>query len=401
MNFNQISSQLPKLIQKENKNEVDLSHKIEQEIKSLPISTNLAPYKIIYDSDWQSIEPVDIPGSASQVENLELPQRVPFEFTTNLEVPEVYLPFIDISLLTNPVGEQKVIGAGNFIYSGLQEVLIKEYVHHGIGEYLTPGADVVEFSDGGALPSPPAATVPLPFDADCYDRTVSFIKVSIQAQRASMTLHLTSNGTLSTDYDPPESTLTHIQSFLAEYSNIPGPGYHMGTLTWSFTQALEFKYKIPSPFPVPDDGKAAVPCGITTYREDGQYWELTGIVTFMQYIMQGNSYVDTKALFLSFYPDIFITPEEDGPPWKAYKRLNADNVESGNLKTKITKTDNNNFQFSVYGDILLVSPAIIETDYSDPDFPTYQPDADPLLVRLLVTFKDHPVNFTQTRMCNQ
>lgn len=408
MKFSPISSKLPTLIQKQNKNEVELANKIEQSIKLRPTDTNIAPYKILYDSGWSDITPEDIPGATSQVENLELPQRVPFEFTTSLEIPEVYLPFIDIAVLTNPIETQKVIGVGAFVFSGLQEVLLKLYNWLGLTAIESYFGNVVETSV--SIPALPESNIPYPYPQNCYTRETYFTSVSVVAQRATMNLQVTPDGEHVIDTPiqvPSRVTLDVIAGFLAEYSDIPGPGFGLGTMTWQLGQHLNFKYN-PADFPVPMDDKSKVPCGADIYRDPelingmyfSQYWSLLGFFTLEEYMgrFPGHTYAQTKALFTQFYPDIFITPEVDGPPYKSYQRINSNVVESGDLKIKIVKSDNNSFQFSVYGNILLLSPANTETDYSDPIFPTYQPNANPLSVRLLVTFKDHPVNFIQSRM---
>jgi hypothetical protein len=180
---------LTNLIEQQKKNTLKIFHNIEKEINTILNSSNVCVLNPLYDSDWQNVEPVDIVQATTQVENYELPQRVPFEFTTNLEVLEVYLPFINIALLTKPVDIQKVIGVGAFTYSGLQEVLLKIYKWMGVISATSGLGTIVEVDvSGGSLPTKPSPTIPFPYYADCYDRTSYFISVSIQAQHASMSI---------------------------------------------------------------------------------------------------------------------------------------------------------------------------------------------------------------------
>jgi hypothetical protein len=398
MKFNQISSKLPSLIQKQDKNEQELSKKIEPTIKLRPTETNLAPFKSLYDSGWTNITPENIAGATTQVEDLELPQRVPFEFTTNLEVSDFYLPFINVAILTKPVDEQKVIGAGAFVYSGLREVVIDVYNWQGTTQANAAHPTQIRTDNTYALPGLPTPTIEMPFAVDCYTRITYYNYAYFMGPYAEYQFWLTPDGLMS---QAPTTPGIVFADWAANFTApIPPDIYRAYSVLWYFSQSVTFNY--PATFPVPLDGKSELPCGSTTYREDGQYWELQGHFTFSEYMSRFNvSYADAKEIFDQFYPDLFITPEENNPPYKAYARFNSDVVESGNLKTKIVKTNNTNFQFSVYGDILLVSPANKEVDFSDEDYPTFQPDADPLDVKLLITFKEHPVNSIQTEKVRQ
>ena len=318
MKINQISF-------KQDKNEVGLNNKAVQVANLIPTPNNISPATYLYDSDWVDVLPVDIDGATSQVESYELPQKVPFEFSFNLEVPEVYLPFVNIAILAKPITDQKVIGSGQFIFSSLREVTLTLYRWMGVTQIITWPPPVI----------PPPAT--------CYE-VVPY----------------------------------------GEYGAI----------------AINFKHPA-NHFPVPEG--STLPCGSTTPPPGwpDQRWESEGASTFQDYMNLGYTYTQAKALFTKYYPEIFITPESHGVPYKCYQRIDTDTVVSGDEKIKITKTDDKNFQFSVYGNLMLVSPAIIETTWSDPDFPTFKPDSTALSTRLKVFFKEHPVNFIQTKVYNE
>ena len=316
MKINQISF-------KQGKNEVGLNNKAVQVANLIPTPNNISPATYLYDSDWVDVLPVDIDGATSQVESYELPQKVPFEFSFNLEVPEVYLPFVNVAILVQPSTDQKVIGSGQFVFSSLREVTLTLYRWRGITQIITI----------------PPSTIPPP--TGCYTKTL-------------------------------------IGGF--DYIHFNHQAVH---------------------FPVPEG--STLPCGSTTPPPGwpDQRWESEGSTTFQGYMNIGYTYTQAKALFTKYYPEIFITPESHGIPYKCYQRVNTDTVVSGDEKIKITKTDDKNFQFSVYGNLMLVSPAKTKTTWSDPDFPTYKPDSTALSTRLKVFFKEHPVNFIQTKAYNE
>ena len=318
MKINQISF-------KQDKNETQLNNKAVNVESLIPTPTNLIPAISLYDSDWVDVIPEDIVGATTQVENYELPQKVPFEFSFNLEVPEVYLPFVNIAILAKPSTDQKVIGSGQFIFSSLREVTLTLYTWKGATQAL--GAVV-----------PPNPIPPPPSPSGCY------VNVGVYPV------------------------------FIYNFKH----------------QAIHF--------PVPNDTQSTLPCGALFPGAGGmQYWESEGEFTFQEYMNLGYTYTQTKALMSQYYPEIFVTPESHGVPYKCYRRIDTDTVVSGDEKIKVTKTDAKNFQYSVYGNLLLVSPAITETTWSDPDFPTYKPDSTSLSTRLKVFFKEHPVNFIQTK----
>jgi hypothetical protein len=193
--------------------------------------------------------------------------------------------------------------------------------------------------------------------------------------------------------------------FLATYGSGPD---HLGNLTWSFGQEVHFKYRYIN-FPVPIDGVSTLPGGSTDFRIDGQYWTNLGIFTFQTYLMTvyspfspNETQFNTEvALFQSLYPNIFIKPYSAGQPYKAYKRLNTDTVVSSLKNVMIKKIDNSHFNFRIFGYLLIVTPSITETDFSDPTFPTYKPLSDPIQLQIKAYMRGHPVNFSQSRTYQQ
>jgi hypothetical protein len=385
---------LTQLKNKQDKNEVDLSNKTDKVLELSPTGDFTYSFKNIYDSDWIDSENEAISGATTQVENLELPEKAKYNISFNLNTPEIYLSFLNIELLSKPIDNQKVIGVGQFIYSNLREVLLTLYNWKGLTQGVDFLSSVYEITTGGALPGIPTPTIVAPPPTSCYTKTAYFTSIHFY-EGSGATYDLTPDGLHVTPGG--YSTLQLIQGWIAAYHPITGT---IGVL-WSFGQSVDFKHP-PLYFPVPE--ASSLPCGSTTPPSGypNQYWESQGQFTLQEYMdLTGKNYAQATAIFTSYYPELFITPIGLGPPYKAYKRETSDAVESAKEVLKIIKIDNNNFQINIYGYLLLVSPANVETDYSDPNFPTYKPESDPLSIRLKVYFKGHPVNFMQTKGYNK
>jgi hypothetical protein len=387
---------------KQGKNEVQLDNKSVNVESLRPTPTSLIPAFSLYDSNWIDVLPVDIEGATSQVENYELPQKVPFEFSFNLEVPEVYLPFINIAILAKPSTDQKVIGTGQFIFSSLREVILHLYTWLGVGFSITagPGFSWWEYrADPHVIPYPlPAPTMTIPPPTGCYTRISYWGEISCPSVGSGLGPY-----TLN-------SAGTHLWAggnwvLLKDWMDgifevwFPGGG---GQLYIVVSTGQQVYFNHPQlHFPIPVDGQSTFPCGGLVSPDPtnwpNQLWSSEGLFTFQEYMALGHTYAQAVATFAKYYPEIFITPESHGIPYKCYARINTDTVVSGEEKIKIVKTDDRNFQYSVYGNLLLVSPANIETDWSDPDFPTFKPNSTVLSTRLKVFFKNHPVNFNQTK----
>jgi hypothetical protein len=399
MKINQISF-------KQDKNEVELNNKAVNVETLIPTPNNIIPTISLYDSDWVDALPVDIEGATSQVENYELPQKVPFEFSFNLEVPEVYLPFVNIAILAKPSTDQKVIGSGQFIFSSLREVLLTLYKWCGTTQTIQSGLGHAwwEYPSGPhVIPIPlPEPTMTIPPPTGCYERLSHWGELRCTSVGTGLgPFPISEDGTqIDASYGIGPIRvwiLIHdwIDSLFAYYYPGGGGQFNFSVTTW---QDVTFKHQVLH-FPVPNDNQSTLPCGATTPPTGypNQRWESEGQTTFQEYMNLGYSYAQAVAIFTKYYPELYITPEAHGIPYKCYQRVYNDIVESGIEKIKITKTDNKNFQFSVYGNLLLVSPANIETDWSDPDFPTFKPNSLALSTRLKVFFKNHPLNFIQTK----
>lgn len=394
MKFNPLYSKIPNLIQTQDKNEAELFSKSSQELEVRANPAFFSAAKILFDSGWTNAENEDIIGATTQIENLPLPQKASYNFIFSLNVPETYLPFIDLRLFSKPTTDQNVMGASQFTYTSLQEVIIHLYNWQGMTQII---GDMTEhsasFHNSTELPSKPAPTYTIPAPGGCYAREVFFS--SILFEGFSVVYELSHDGTQCKVGGVWYATADVIQNWINIWTNI--------SVTYYFGESVTFT---PDPinFPVPDDGESLLPCGGTdpdqysTTQYPNQYWEQTQMVTFQEYMdVTGKTYAQAVAIFTQYYPHIYITPYSHGAPFKAYRRVSRDIVEKAKQTIQITKIDTDTFQFSIRGNLLLVSPAHIETDWSDPDFPTYKPQSDPISICLKAYFRGHPVNFIQTR----
>lgn len=394
MNLKRSQYKLPLIKNTQNKNEADLDTKTADTLISAPLSEWTGVYKPIYDSGWNDVVPKDINEATTQVENLELPQKINFEATFNLEIPEAYLPFVDYQILTKPVDNQKVQGTGKFTYQKLNEVVIRVYQWIGSTQHssgLSPSASV--YDDGTTLPPIPAITLTPLQPSGCYTSETFYTDMHV-AVGTGLTYSLTKDG-LYID----NGSFTTRESVIAGLIAIWNPGGYVN-ITYDFGQSITFNYlDNVYDLPVPDDGQSTVPCGGTTPAGPGVgYWLWYDTVLFSEYMSNyGHTYAQATAIFTQFYPEIFITPFSHGAPYKAYTRVTSNVVETTRKLMQITKIDDKNFKFDISGYLLLVTPSTEEVYWSDPDFPTYHPTGAALSLRVVVFFRGHPVNFIKTK----
>lgn len=175
---------------------------------------------------------------------------------------------------------------------------------------------------------------------------------------------------------PPPSFLYHQD---LEYFDIGGVPW----VRWVY-------YFIPRSqnFPVPDGD--VLPGGLTDWSNE-EYspaqWVGGTPKTFQELIVLiGQD--EARDSLTEWYPDIIMTPEVDGPPWKSYRAVSTKKVEIATKQVIINKLGEDNFNITVKGYFLLLSKAITETTWSDPLYPTYEPQGQDLHICLKVFFKN-------------
>lgn len=394
---------IPNLIEKQNKNDASLSTKSSSLLQSKVSSEFISTFKSIYDSGWINSINEEIVAATTQVEELPLPEKASYNFIFSLNVPEPYLPFINLQLFTKPLEQQSVVGANQFTYTSLKEVIIHLYEWKGTTQIigaLLPSTRIR--TDGGTLPPKPAITYNPPPPSNCYIPETFYSAIYIDAGSGA-TYTLSHDGLLCNVNGVWYATSAVIANWISIWQPEDGKLW----VTYYFGQSQTFAHD-PINFPVPDDGESLLPCGGTdpdqysTPEYPNQYWEQQAMVTFQEYMdLTGKSYADAVEVFTEYYPNIYITPFSHGAPFKAYKRIVSEVVESAKQTIQITKLDDNHYQYNVRGYLLLVSPSITETSWSDPDFPTYMPHSDPLSICLRAYLRGHPINFIQTKAYKQ
>jgi len=415
MKYNLTKSKISKLNNIQEKNEFELDKKSQQFIELGPVHEILSTAAPIYDSGWALSTIEDIPGAYTQEENLSLPQRANFDFGFTAIMPEEFLPYLSLQLMTETVDNQTIVGVGLFTYTGLQEVLLNLYDWKGItylatslgssspgdpgfGYWVSEGATSIPI----ALPSPDLVFPP---PQACYTRESYWVHIEVRSVGgSSFGYNLSRDGAyVLTGAENPPTYAEWVQSLFDTYN----PGSGIINLYVYAAQDINFSYAI-SDFPVPidpDDPEAyALPCAsddpdeFSTPTYPSQYWELQETASFQDLIdFYGYTYSEALDLFNELYPDIYITPEEDGPPYKAYKVISSTVVESGKKITQINKRGEEEYDIRLYGSILVVAPSTTLTDFSDEINPTYKPNGDPIQIRLVAYIKNRPVEQTQIR----
>jgi hypothetical protein len=356
--------------------------------------------RILYDSGWQESINEDIASAFTTTQNLELPQRATYQFDFTLNIEEHQLPFISYKLITETTEGQDVRGVGQFTYNGYRELSLNLYDWKGTTQVI----DVLDLSpdnpsdngfgywvEEGATTIPltlPAPTITPPSPTDCYETTSSFSTIAALSIGGGIgPYELSPDGsTVIISVGVEQSYADWIQSLFDTFNPMSG----IINIYVTAYQTASFKHRI-NDFPIPlnEDGTEmfSLPCGDV----DPAQWEFDTTATFDDLItLKGYTYQEAFDLFSEYYPEIYITPEDAGQPYKAFEVFESEVIESGKNTVQITKLKTG-FEFKIFGDLLIISPANTETDFSDPLVPTYKPNADPINIKLLVFYHANKV----------
>ncbi|MFA5048519.1 MAG: hypothetical protein WC516_05860 [Patescibacteria group bacterium] len=352
---------------------------------------------LIYDSDWVIPVIEDIDGAVSAVYGELLPQKVPYNFEFDLNVSESYLPFLDFNIITKTNSDQEVWGVGQFSFSSLREPTFQLYDWEGITELNGGFIGTTEYYHEPAyppsLPTPTEANtgIPFPEPSGAYSKTATYTRVYISNVGTGLgPFNLRGDGS-STEIEVTPGVWQDFYAWMVDLFITYAPFAN-------FSVSLQSAYWIdfiPSVynFPLPNDTAThySLPLGTTTDTSNcdenyqTQYWTVDSLTDFNDYVTLVG-YDEAYDVFTSYYPDLIITEEGDGPPYHAYEAVSTETVKTCNQQIVITKISDSQFHFNIKGYLLLVSQAKIETDFSDPTFPTYQPEGTDLFVRLKVFY---------------
>lgn len=362
---------------------------------------------IIYDSGWVPAELENIKEATSRTEGTLLPQKAKYSFSVPLKIDEKLLPFIDFQIIARTHPNQTVKGVEKYVYTGLKEVQMDLFDWQGVTSIASGGSDGgftdVPFSSpeqhdlGVSLPTIDDLTVPPP--EECYEVESVWSTVAVPSLGTGIGPDpLSDDGTIVFPDTVNEVTLTE---YFEDLIDLWGASFM--NVQFGYASTVSFKHRHVD-FPVPNDPDFDfnLPCAsedpdeFSTETYPDQYWEQTATSTFNDLInVHGFTYSEAKDIFDEFYPIIFITPEDDGPPWKAFLEIDINTVEKAAKTVKVTK-EGENFTHKIYGHLLLESPANKETEFSDENFKTYEPNGEDLEIKLLSYYKQ-PIIYNQIK----
>lgn len=396
-----------------NKIDKQLFDKKNKELLLKANNKTLARHKLIYDSDWVVNEIEDINGAVSTTYEELLPQKVPYDFSFDLQIPEGLLPFLRYDVIAKTTPTQDVRGVGVFNFSSLREVSLQLYDWAGITEILAP-ANLSPWGGGDtgfgwweseyepkssvppvALPNPEIAIPHLPKPESAYETVSEFISVYITSVGSFWIGPYALNANGSQVYVGGEwmSLSSWIDSAFVTYH----PGSHIMSFLVYARSRTTFEPPIYDfPIPISSNATYSFPQGTTTDESNcdeyffSQYYVADEIVDFNTYVILVG-YDEASEVFTDYYPNVIITAEEDGPPYKAFENITVQTIKTCNQQIIIDKVADDNFRFRIKGYLLLVSPAVTETSYSDPTLPTYQPQGEDLFVRLKVYYNSQSI----------
>lgn len=403
MKFKSTRFKTQKILKQIRENTSDLLKKNKEKLFEKKAAEATVQPVLIYDSNWQTCELVDIEGATTQELDLLLPQRATYNFSFDIDVPEEYLGFLDYKVMARTNPDQSIAGASPFTYSGLREVLLSLYDWQGVITISAGLGDHGGFTDipistpHVPLPSP---TLTIPPPTECYEAEVRWSLVQAPLIGTGIgPFPVNASGTIVNPGTEEEQTLQEWTQGLSDVFSTDNT-----SIVFTASQSVNFKHETNNfPLPIDEELTFSLPCASEDPEEfsnetfPDQYWEQQGTSTFNDLInIHGYTYSEAVDLFETYYPQLFITPEEDGPPWKAFVVITRDVVETADKTIKTIRNSDAKFSVDVNGDFLLISPANTETEFSDEVFPTYKPDGEDIEARLKV-FYFNPLNYHETK----
>lgn len=382
-----------------NKIDKQLSDKKSKELLLKSGNKTYARSKLIYDSDWIVNEIEDINGAVSTIYEELLPQKIPYDFSFDLQIPEELLPFLRYDIIAKTTPTQDVRGVGVFNFSSLREVSLQLYDWAGntqiSGGYIGTTAYYTEPFYPPTLPIPTEANTGAHFPKpdSAYEPGAEYNYVRVNNVGTGLGPFLCRGDGSSTEVRVtviPEQWVDFydwtVSLFVTYY---PFANFNI-TLQSAYTVTFEPPI-YDFPIPISSNVTYSFPQGTTDDESNcdeyylSQYYVADEIVDFDTYVTMVG-YDEASTVFTTYYPNVIITAEGDGPPYKAFENTTVETIKTCNQQIIIDKVTDDNFRFRIKGYLLLISPAIIETDYSDPTLPTYQPQGEDMFIRLKVYY---------------
>src|SRR3989304_8503061 len=305
------------------------------EFQTTPATDFYKNAKLIYESDWVTAELEKIPEGISTTLGTLLPERGKFAFGIDLSITEEFLPYIKIELLTRTNADILLTGVFPFVSSGYKPLQFQLYDFNG-----TTPTFLVRTCPGGC--QEPPQPIQGYSTTGCVAGFISY-------------------GWIFPIFDfpvPMGSDPTHV---------LPVGQQYVG-----FANRLIYSL-----------------CGVETTF----YWEGGGVAEF-QDLITIYGLEDAKELLDTYYDNIIYV--EDTISKKALEVINTNQVVTSQFSKKVFKLAENSFRVDITGDLLSISPAVEETDYSEPLFPTYQPHSGDFEVKLNI-YSINPNHYSERK----
>ena len=349
---------------------------------------------LLYDSDWKLATKEDIKESLTQEKYLILPERALYDFQTNINIPEQFIPDLKIEILIRSAPDTDIQGVFPYISSYKKSIKFELYRWGGV-TYMTGGI----CSDGETLRQPQPLhmyvfTPPTPEETfGHYDFVYPVYNFPVPLGE-------------DPSYVLPGAPEVFPNRIYYDICGVPtSPSYwYAGTEGHGFGSIVEF-----FELALIHGLQNAKDLLFNSYENITYIDETEGIegtvATKEDLPLTGNTQGD-----IYIVPDIYFVwnkeePDGDIDDWvnaglafpKAYETIYKDQVAIANQFKKVIRISKTNINLEISGDVLIMSPAKTLTDWSDPLFPTYKPtEGGDVEVRLKV-YIDNPNYFTENK----
>ncbi|MHA1832314.1 MAG: hypothetical protein ACTSWR_12330 [Candidatus Helarchaeota archaeon] len=395
---------------KTNKNNLEVDRKENKELELKSIPELISQPKVLYDSGWEVCTLEKYNEAVSTTYEEFLPQKATYDFTQRIRLAEDYLPFLRYYILFKTVPEQSLKNVGEFTFTSLRDLQLQLYDWQGITQEITTynlspfqffpasGWRYVFYDDrslsaipinlGGSASdfwSPP----PQPSGAYEYQAYWNTIKI-VNVLSGIGPYPLSADGTQINSGAGWTSLNTWINGVYDTYGLADDfqCQFHASASASNTFRVDANNY----PVPIGVNANYVLPYNTGTDQNEystatypNQYWIAGNTATFDELInIYGWSYSDAEDVFIKFYPNVILTHDEDSGEYHAYEQVENNVIKSCNQQIFYDKLDTKEFNIRVKGEALLMSKAITETSYSDPNNPTYEPNGEDLYVRLVL-----------------
>lgn len=396
---------LKKLKFQTDKNKFSLENKESKSIFEKNIKEVTVPDKAFFDSGWIASEIVSCEGAYTQEFEKMMPQKAKFDYSELINFTPNMLPFLKYRLFFRTGNgseeekiyetEQELITVGQFNFSSLREVNYQICEWQGItsmsGSWSGWGGWINEPTPLPAItPGYPAQEYPQPESA--YTRSNYWVNVRVTSIGMGLgPFLLNPEGTMVRTSVVPEVWTPYLEWQQSVFDTYGVSSYSIEAgNAWGYG----FNYDYIFPIPLNTEIPYTFPGGTTDNTEthstptyQSQYWERQSITQFQGLVSTYGSYNKALSIVTDYYPELIVTPSDEGPPYYSYEIIEEERVVTGNKFFTIKKVNDEQFRININGHVLLLSKATKETDFSKEIAPTYEPEGDKVYTRLILYFQ--------------